>query len=586
MTKDLSEFDVSDRQVDKSIADLAKNLRAKEDKGGDSRVLGYKTSRTVAAAVNLAWDLGIQPITQHGSEWMRYAAEAGARAFTNSEATVKNIGNFTVAATKVGIVLAKPLTQFVSVNKDFFSQRSEMISEFQDTIAGTPADLGTNTLVRAELDNLYARWKRETYSQVPDLAKAGLQGAIVFTKTTKSTDPAAPAAPDVDAGAEPAKSGSIFSRFTSGTTMEEKLAMLGTTSVATEGLVKTAVDEMTEIKKPAPLAWKKIQKLGDSMGEQMLGQEANRIRVGNIPLKKYILDVINQSEIDQGREKLGERVVEELTPAINMVADGIAKGTLDAKSGLLYLVGNQKLIKVNENGIRSFVGEEKAEAAIQELVGVNTSKDTVDAKEFYDKFADPMLAEKVVKQNMKDLKGSERAVFVSVFPDDILKLAGMNKDEIASNRKEAQSLVYDIVAAKTLELAEKDPEVLNKIGLSKKEIEGIQDLAKDIRRGNEEKVKLAVDGSDRTVARAVATATLQEQITEGTEAGEKVWTETVKKGASFREKLENGELKSKSAEGTGHADRVKPSSMEVATATERETQRRSSKGSESPTLAG
>jgi hypothetical protein len=582
MAKDFSDFDVSERQVDKSIADLAKNLRAKEEKGGESRVFGMKTSRTVAAGVNLIYDMAILPITQHGSEWLRTGAEMAAKGFGRSDSEAKTIGNFTVAAAKVGLVVAKPLTQFVSVQKDFFGQRSEMIAEFQETMAGTPADLATNTIVKAELDNLYAKWRRAGLSQLPDLAKAGLQGAIVLTKSTKAAEPGdSVAAADVGDAAE----GGVFSKFLNGSTTEQKLAMLGTTSVATEGFVKTALDEYTEIKKPAPLTWKKIEKLSESMGEQVLGQDANRIRVGNIPLKKYILDVLNQSEIDQGREKLGERVVEELNSSINMVADGIAKGTLDAKSGLLYLVGNQKLVTVNENGIRSFVGEEKAEAAIRELTGINTSKETVDVKEFYEKFADPMLAEKVVKQNMKDLKGSERAVFVSVFPDDILKMAGMSKEEIASSRKEAQTLVYDVVAAKTIELAERDPDALKKLGLSKKEIDGIQELAKDIRRGNEEQVKLAVDGSDRSVVRAVATVTLQEQLSEGATAGEKVWTETVKKGTSFREKLENGELQSRSADGKSFAAREKPKSIEGITASEREIQRRSNKDSESPTLA-
>jgi hypothetical protein len=581
MAKDLSDFDVSDRQVDKSIADLAKNLRAKEDKGGESRVFGMKTSRTVAAGVNLIYDMAILPITQHGSEWLRAGAVATANAFGKTGATADAIGDFTVAAAKVGFVVAKPLTQFVSVNKDFFSQRSEMMSEFQETMAGTPAELSTNTIVNAELDTLYAKWRRQSISQVPDLAKAALQGAIVYNKSTGA--PEAGAAPAADAGGE--KSAGLFSKIFQGST-QDKLAMLGTTSAATEALVKTAVDEYTEIKKPAPLTWKLIKELNDSMGEQILGQDASRIRVRNIPLKKYLLDVLNQSEKDQGREKLGERVVEEITPIINKVADGIAKGTIDVKSGLLYLVGNQKLVTVNENGIRSFVGEEKAEAAIKELVGVNTSKDDIDAKEFYEKFADPMLAEKVVKQNAKELKGGERAVFISVFPDDILKMAGLGKDEIANSRKEAQSLVYDVVAAKTLELAEKEPDTLKSFGLSKKEIEGIQDLAKDIRRGNEEKVKLAVDGSDRTVARAVATATLQEQISEGAEAGQKVWAETVEKGSSFREKLKNGELKSSSAEGKGFSEREKPKSMDGITASEREIARRNNKDSATPTLAG
>jgi hypothetical protein len=251
---------------------------------------------------------------------------------------------------------------------------------------------------------------------------------------------------------------------------------------------------------------------------------------------------------------MGEALVEQLMPAVDKIAKHLADTTMDA-NGLVHLVGDHKVI-IHQGSARIFAKEESVEEAIEKLRGVNTSKEKVNTQEFFSNFADPALARDVIKKNALELPAKEKAVFAAVFPDELLTQAGLGKEAIEKLRKDAHATLYDVVAANTMEMAQQTPDELKETGLSKSEIRAITELANEIKHGHLEAVKVAVDGSERTVVSAIRTAALHQQIENKGDAAEKVWTDMIQKGASFREKLESTEA-ARTEQPKNFTDRVK-----------------------------
>jgi len=580
-TTDIEKLRLSDRQIDNNLRDAASTVASTtKDKDGTERFWGFKVSKTAAFAINSLYDNVILPFTREGSKQIYNGVLQIAEKSEHTSGRAHAIASGVALAARIAAVVAKPTAEFISINREHYGERAELYDKVSTAIVGTPADYSNNEVIKTAFDKVHDQWSRDVIRKVPDLIKVGIQSGMPYSEhqldmakkpgaikaaaaaATGSTDPKLPvvdtAKEDLHKRVKQMKTDGVdqslidmeveeFKR-TRGMGPKEEDKQFGVLTPNLSGalgfsaeIAKVAVDEYTAgtgAKKDN--AWERIQLLKAYMNEQPAGQDPSRIRVNGVPLKKFIVEIFQQNEIDRGRGRMGEALVDQLMPAVDKIADQIANTTLDANA-LVHLVGDHKII-LHEGAARIFANAEKVDEAIASVRGVNTSKERVNIQEFFSNFADPALARDVVKKNVETLQGPEKAVFASIFPDELLTQAGLSKDAITALRKEAHDSMYDVVAANTIELAQVAPDQLRELGLNKAEIAAIQELGKEIKHGDIEAVKTAVDGADRTVISAIRTAALHQQVA-NKEEGAKVWTSMVQKGASIHEKIENGALK-------------------------------------------
>jgi hypothetical protein len=618
---DLESLRPSERDVDRGLRDLAGSLKVTQDKNGDARVLGFKISRAGAFALNTLYDQVVIPWTQAGSKKLYDQVLNLARQSEHTSGQAHKIASGVSLVFQMGAIIGKPLIEIVSANGEHYKRRTELYDQVKSSIEGTGADYEKNEVIATAFGRVNAKWSRDMVRQIPDAIKIMAQGSVIYgdhkdymrgRKTQFDLTNAGTSAPvdphmqwfgqeldkidamDVSEASKQSRRNALekaldVRRGTGEHGRQKESSPFGILTPNTPGMIGLgaefigiAVDDYTEsMVSDTSNAWDKIQTLKRFMNEQRPEENPDRVRINGVQLKKYIIDIFQQNELDRGRGRMGQALVEQLMPAVDKIAEGIADTTIDA-TALVHLVGDHKIL-MNDNGARIFVSEEKVDEVLEGLKGVNTSKERINKEEFFSNFADPQTARDVIKTNIASFDGAEKALFVSVFPDELLAHAGMSKEAIAHERKIAHEFIYDVVVADTLQLAQQAPDELKKLGLTKKEIEAVQQLSDDIERGKEDAVKVAVDGADRTVISAIRTAALHKQIDEKGEHAEKVWTDMVKRGSSLREKIENGELrKQKSESFTERASRDEPSTP----AHERELRRRSRSGDESHEALG
>lgn len=339
---------------------------------------------------------------------------------------------------------------------------------------------------------------------------------------------------------------------------------------------KDEIGKRAEARRKGSNAWEMIKHLKEEVGNECASRQseqgngcersftsrsADDIYISGIGtsegkrlnLKDYIVEIFQQHERDRapalsglrrdkdGKESLsnplGPALVSQLMPAADVIADYIADGRLDAHA-LVNLVGENKVIVHQKSGGRQFAKADQVQKALNDLVAVLNTRETITPEEFFANFADPALIQDTLKNNLKAMHGAEKAFFVSLFPDDILLKAGMRKKEILAERKLAHENVYDIVGATVLHiarLAKEDPERLKVLGLNEQETAAVTDLVNKIESGDYKALQTAVDGRDKTVVSAVRTAGLHEQLAKGGDAA--FWRERVKESGEVRQKL-------------------------------------------------
>ena len=267
-------------------------------------------------------------------------------------------------------------------------------------------------------------------------------------------------------------------------------------------------------------------------------------------LKDYIVELFQQHERDRnpGRDfcnkKTGEVIdplrgamLDKLMPVVDIIANNIANGTISANA-LYKLVGENKVIEHKASGARVFVKEETLINTIEnELAPVLGTRERVKMEEFMAKFANPALVQQTLKDNLASMKGVERALFASLFPDDILEQAGLKKKDINEVRKQAHKLSADFVAASVAHFSNKKPEELKKIGLTDDEIDAIHSMADHIEHGDVDALRLCVNGHNKDVVDAVRTAGMLEQIA-APNKGAGFWTERVKEMSKVRSSMQ------------------------------------------------
>ena len=359
-------------------------------------------------------------------------------------------------------------------------------------------------------------------------------------------------------------------------------------------------------------AWKMIKHLKEEVEVQCAGDKecgndfqpksADEISIGpakgqrgdTLTLKEYIVEIFRQNERDSGRKGLGDNLISRLQPAIDVIAEHIANGSLDAYA-LVNLVGENKII-IHNGSKREFATKKQVEDAIRNLVPVMNTGEVSNQDEFFAAFTDPKRIQEIIKSNLEHMQGIEKAYFVSLLPEDLVKGAGVKQEEVITLRKAIHDNVYDIVAATVLYMAAMEPERLEKFGLDKKAQEAVIALAEEIKAGNEKALKLAVDSRNKTVVLgAVRTFGLNEQMSKILGEGQDFWAHRIKEAAGVRKKMAEAQkaIKDENQEIVPEEENIRNSKDSLlshrhspdafpSSAVDREVTRRRHRGSESP----
>jgi hypothetical protein len=266
-------------------------------------------------------------------------------------------------------------------------------------------------------------------------------------------------------------------------------------------------------------------------------------RPEELSLKEYIIETFQQLERDMGRPMLGPALLEQLTPAVDIIAEYIAEGRLDPYA-LVSLVGNNKIITHSPSGSRVFANEDQVKKEIDDLLAVLGTKEKINSKEFLENFVNPAQILGIIKKNLETMQGQEKAFFVMLFSDEILMKAGMKQSDAVELRKQGHAKLYDEVAAAVISLAKHDPETAKTLlGLSEEDQKHINELAERIESGDWKALETAVDGRDKSILAAVRTGGLNQQS-----KGNAPWAQWLKESMDIRKTAVTAQANSASNE--------------------------------------
>ncbi len=223
-----------------------------------------------------------------------------------------------------------------------------------------------------------------------------------------------------------------------------------------------------------------------------------------------IIEIFQQNERDRKRPPLGDVFMEKFTPIAERIGEVISKRELDAIA-LVNLVGEGKIVNK-----RNFVEMKHLEEIIDTQRSVLSSHQKTPLDEFLSDFQNPKMVIQIVKSNLKALDGDSKALFASMFSDEVLKGAGVSKKELLPLRARGHDFMCEFIKSTTVELAKKTDEELKSKGLSDKQIDAIKNLNELIVSGDDKGVKSAI-GSGGEIVSAVRNAGLNEQLSNGSD---------------------------------------------------------------------
>ena len=257
-----------------------------------------------------------------------------------------------------------------------------------------------------------------------------------------------------------------------------------------------------------------------------LKEEADAGTLKDANLTNRIIDIFQHNEVDRGRTKFGPALLEKLQPLAERMGEVVASGELDPLA-LVNLVGDRKVVNK-----RRFISSEDLEDLLDAQRKVFSTHEKTPLDEFLADFQNPTMIMKAVKENLQNLRGSERAVFASLFSDDVLLHAGIKKSEIVPLRAQGHDFMYEFVKRSAFEMGKKTDEELKQEGLSVQHIENIRALNELLDQGNEKELHTMIDRGDPVVA-AARNVALGQQL-KGSSA-RKIWADAVKKGPTTAE---------------------------------------------------
>lgn len=262
------------------------------------------------------------------------------------------------------------------------------------------------------------------------------------------------------------------------------------------------------------------------------------MRSGGVSLETFIEAIIQQNERDRKRHVLGGVFKPELHKSIRLVAEVIADGRLDTMA-LTNLIGNGKIVIHPAKGPIKIATEAQTQEALNKLLPSMGMREAIQKDAFFGNFRDPQGTQNIVKDNLEKFQGNQKALFASLFPDDILEESGLRKKKIRELREEAYKggRIYDFMAANILHLDKKGEEALQKLGLSPEDTQAISRIAEEMKAGDLRIIERAVDGNDKSAIKAVRAAGLALQLGEEKD----YWADRTKEMTGIREKLKADE---------------------------------------------
>jgi len=250
-------------------------------------------------------------------------------------------------------------------------------------------------------------------------------------------------------------------------------------------------------------------------------------------IKNRVKEIFQQHEYNIKRGEItGAGNLKALDDVSQVIAEALADGTIDAYA-LVNLVGDGKVVAVEKGKKTIHVAVAESQiASLRDKLGACFAPDP---QEFYAHFDSPDVMKESLKKHLDEMQGVERACFVSLFSDGVLKAAGMKQEEIIASRKQAHSHMYKLVAANIRELAEKSQDKLTKLQIKEEDVDALIHLADEMAMGNKKAIKDLVDGHGRILLQNIlGVAALQELQTD-----KNAWTERMK-AKPAAEKEHNG----------------------------------------------
>jgi hypothetical protein len=288
---------------------------------------------------------------------------------------------------------------------------------------------------------------------------------------------------------------------------EAKLLMLNLVAGASQALKSSSSKKSNESQK-TKCAYELIMALKKDF-------DNGNIREGS-SITKQIVDIFQANEADRGRAHIGPALVAKFQPLAKRIGEVIASGELSPLA-LVNLVGNGQVMNH-----RRFVSEEDLEQIINKQRSVFASHDKTSLEDFLADFTKPEEIVAVLKDSLKELKGTDRAVLASLLPDDVLFNMGIKKDEVLALRRAGHEQMYGFLKKEIVNLSQETEEQLEKRGLSKEQVSAIKAAAERIEKGDEKDIRQIIEGSkddkNNIVVSTVRKIELDEQISEPVKA--------------------------------------------------------------------
>ncbi|MDX2113686.1 MAG: hypothetical protein SFW63_08160 [Alphaproteobacteria bacterium] len=546
------------------LADIArKSLSVQQDKDGKARWLFMRMPADVAAFLQFGLNTFLPFLNDKGASFVydktaevwskNLARPAGAHAAGLNAAKI-------FSAALVGI---EPLDRLVSVRREYVKERREIM---QQVAAITPSktDLKQNEVLNAAMSRVHdgaMDGLKRFAAQLPSLAGISTLAVMDYGKLKAVKSKQLAHKTPMNGGHEFSDHDEIQSQLER---LRSKLKAQGKKPDEIERSLNRHEDEFWERLRVAPEAegqsissdkeWKRTtgmgllagvsgllsSRVGKNSGSRepialdMITSLAEEVESngGSDVSADRVIEIFQQNERDHGRPVIGRKLLPQLEPLAQQIADVISDGRLNPLA-LIRLVGDNKVVIHGRDGSRRFAKPQQVEALIDEQLKTLSSRELMSAEEFFANFADPKLVEVTLKKNLSELKGLDKALFASLFPDDILERAGIKRHEREELRSKFHREMYAVVAAAVLDYAKKDPEQLKKAGLSDEEVATLQQAAEQIEANGLNAAKQIVDGKDKSVISAVRTAVLGDQMA----TGENRWTERVSAGRNLAKQL-------------------------------------------------
>lgn len=211
-------------------------------------------------------------------------------------------------------------------------------------------------------------------------------------------------------------------------------------------------------------------------------------------LSDRIIEIFQQNEVDRGRHAIGPALMDKFTPLAKDIGDAISNRELDAIS-LVNLVGNKKVINN-----RKFITTEQLDDILEHEKNNFGSREKQTLEELLSNHQDPKRVMQAIKDNLQNLKGDEKAVFVALFSDDVLLKSGMKKKELRETRTRGHDVFCEFIKAKAVEISGKSPEELKAHNISEPEIQAVREFNELVSSGDKKAITSAIrsTGEDGT----------------------------------------------------------------------------------------